>query len=84
VIPNMFLLEQRVREHNRQLQREAEQERMLAGLSHHSVMRYLLGRLGTFFVMLGTRMQQLEQSQSDQPTVGNGTETLQLVERTGV
>jgi hypothetical protein len=69
VIPNMFLYEQRVREHDRQWQREAEQERMLTGLPHHTVMRYLLGRLGTFFVMLGTRMQQLEQS--DQPAVGN-------------
>jgi hypothetical protein len=67
----MFLHEQRVRELDRQRQREAEQERMLAGLPHHSVVRYLLGRLGTFFVMLGTRMQQLEQS--DQPTVGIGT-----------
>jgi len=71
VIPYMFLHEQRIREHDRQRQREAEQERMLAGLPHHSVVRYLLGRLGTFFVTLGTRMQQLEQS--DQPTVGNGT-----------
>ena len=71
MIPYMFLHEQRIREHDRQRQREAEQGRMLAGLPHHSVVRYLLGRLGTFFVTLGTRMQQLEQS--DQPTVGNGT-----------
>jgi hypothetical protein len=71
VILNMFLYEQRVHELDRQWQREAEQKRMLAGLPHHSAMRYLLGRLGIFFVMLGTRMQQLEQS--DQPTVGNGT-----------
>ena len=71
MIPHMFLHEQRIHEHLRQWQREAEQERMLAGLPHHSVMRYLLGRLGTLFVMLGTRVQQLEQS--DQLTVGNGT-----------
>jgi hypothetical protein len=71
VIPHMFLHEQRIREYDRQRQREAEQERMLADLPHHNVVRYLLGRLGTLFVMLGTRMQQLEQS--DQPTVGNGT-----------
>ncbi len=71
MIPHMFLHEQRAHEHLRQWLREAEQERMLAGLPHRSVVRYLLGRLGTFFVMFGTRMHQLEQS--DQPTVGNST-----------
>ncbi len=71
MILNMLLHEQRMREHDRQWQREAEQKRILAGLPHHSVIRYLLGCLGRFFEMLGTHMHQLEQS--DQPTVGNGT-----------
>jgi hypothetical protein len=45
---------------------------MLAGLPHHSVMRYLLGRLGTLFVAIGTCMQQLEYL--DQPAVFDGTQ----------
>ena len=61
MIPNISLQEHMVRERLRQWQRKAEQERMLEGLPRHRRLRHLVGCLGTFFVTLGTRMQQLEQ-----------------------
>ncbi len=71
MIPNIYLQEHLVREGLRQRQREAEQARILAGLTQHRRPRHLVGHLGTFFVTLGTRMQQLEQR--DRPIIGNRT-----------
>jgi hypothetical protein len=67
------MYEQLVLERVRKWQREAKQEQMLAGLwkPRYSVVRYLIGCLGIFFVAPGTGMQHLEQP--DQQTVCNGT-----------
>jgi hypothetical protein len=59
MIPNISLQEHLVRERLRQRQRKVEQARMLAGLPRHRELRHLVGRLGTFFVILWTHMQQL-------------------------
>ena len=77
MILNGLMLESIILERHQQLQREAEQERMLAGLPHHSAMRYLIGRLSMIFLVLRTRMQQLKQS--EQPTVGNSTQDRTLL-----
>jgi hypothetical protein len=71
MIPNISLQGHLVLERLRQRQRKAEQARMLAGLPRRRRLRHLVGRLGTFFVTLGTRMQRLEQR--DRPIIGNGT-----------
>jgi hypothetical protein len=73
MIPSMDIRKQFMFEHVRELQREAEQERMLAGQRkpYHSRVRYLIGYLSTFFVVPATNMQQLERQ--DQQAVCNCT-----------
>jgi hypothetical protein len=63
MIPSMDIRKQFMFEHVRELQREAEQERMLTGQRkpYHSILRYLIGCLSAFSVVSVTRMQQLEQ-----------------------
>jgi len=58
---NLYLYEKHVVEHCHDLQREAEQERMLAGLdrSRQSVLWHTIGRLGVLLVTLGTRLEQV-------------------------
>lgn len=70
MIPNIFMHEQEVRERLRQRHREAEHERMLAGLPRQRLLRQLIGCLGTGLVVLGTHMQQLERG--EQPVVCSG------------
>ena len=72
MIPSMDIHKQFMFEHVRELQREAEQERMLAGQRkpYHCIVRYLIACLSTFFVVPVT-MQQLEQQ--DQQAVCTGT-----------
>ena len=83
MIPSMDIHKQFMFEHVRELQREAEQERMLAGQRkpYHSLVRYLIACLSTFFVVSVTSMQQLEQP--DHPTGVYEHKTARLVERTG-
>jgi len=69
MIPNTYIQEHLVRERLQQRQREAEQERMLVGLPRHRRLRRLVGRLGVYFVALGTRMQQ--RGWRDRPIIGN-------------
>jgi hypothetical protein len=71
MIPNIYIHERLVLERLQHLQREAELKRMLVNLPRQPLLRHLLGYLGTCFMALGTRMQQLERG--DQPTVCNGT-----------
>src|SRR6266699_6584832 len=73
MIPSMDIHKQFMFEHVRELQREAEQERMLAGQRkpYRGIVRYLIGCLSTFFVVPVTSMQQLEQQ--DQQAVCNCT-----------
>jgi hypothetical protein len=71
MIPHISLQEHLVHERLRQWQREAEQARILACLPQHRRLRHLVGHLGTFFVTLGARMQQLEQR--DRPIISKRT-----------
>jgi hypothetical protein len=73
MIPSMDIHKQFMFEHVGELQREAEQERMLASQRKpcHGIVRYLIGCLSTFFVVPETSMQQLEQQ--DQQAVCNDT-----------
>ena len=73
MIPSMDMHKQFMCEHVRELQREAEHERMLVGQRkpYHSIVRYLIACLSTFFVVPVTNMQQLEQQ--DQQAVCTGT-----------
>ena len=49
-------------EHRQDLQREARQRHLLAGLPrHHLSMGRIVGRLGALLVALGSRMEQIEQ-----------------------
>lgn len=61
MIPNIHMYEHLMLERRKSLQREAERERWLSDLPHHSRLRQMIGRLGMFFVAIGTSMQQLEQ-----------------------
>jgi transposase len=63
MIPHLYLLEQLMFERVRERQREARQEQTLTGLwkPHHSMVCYLIGCLGIFFVAPGISMQQLVQ-----------------------
>jgi hypothetical protein len=72
MIPSMDIHKQFMFEHVRELQREAEQERMLAGQRkpYHSIVRYLIAYLSTFFVVSVTSMQL---GQQDQQAVRNCT-----------
>jgi hypothetical protein len=61
--PDMHTGEKLVLAHRQQLQREAEQERLLGALPRHSShpMRHMAARLGTFLIAFGTLLRQLEQ-----------------------
>ena len=61
--PSMDIRKQFVFEHLQKLLHEAEQERILADQRkpYHSIVRYLIGCLSTFFVVPETSIQQLEQ-----------------------
>jgi hypothetical protein len=63
MMPNSLIQEYLVRERIQEWHRQAQQQRLLARLprSHFSLSRYLIGRLGTFLVILGTSMQRVEQ-----------------------
>ena len=69
--PNILMYEHEVRERLRQRHREAEQERMLAGLPRQRLLRHLIGRLGIGLVAFGTHIQQLERG--EQPVICLGT-----------
>ena len=61
-------------EHRQDMQREMDQQRMLAGLpkNHHSLGRHAVGRLGAFLVTVGTWMEQVEQrEQYTKPVVSD-------------
>jgi hypothetical protein len=62
MMSNGHLREQWVEAHRQDLQREAELRRRARHLRQSSVgqIRRSVGRLGAFFVMLGTRLQGLE------------------------
>ena len=62
MIPDIHTGEKLALAHRQQLQREAEHERMLGELPGHSShpLRHMAARLGTFLIMLGTRLRQLE------------------------
>ena len=63
MVPDPYTLEKMALAHRQQLQREAEHEQMLGALPTHSSyrMRYVAARLGTFLIVLGTRLRKLEQ-----------------------
>jgi hypothetical protein len=62
--PNMYLYEKAREAHSRDLQREAEKERLLRQLPQHrrSLSRRAAGKLGVLLLKLGTMLKQFEQS----------------------
>lgn len=60
---NFFLQEKRIEEHVRDLQQEADQQRVATGLSRKrpGVAKHMLSRLGTRLVVLGTWLERIEQ-----------------------
>ena len=60
---NFFLQDKRVEEHLQDLQREANQQRIVADLSRNqrSVGKRIISRLGTRLVALGTWLERVEQ-----------------------
>jgi hypothetical protein len=62
-MPPIHSTDHLVFERLQELQREGEQRRRLARSrkAHPSRLHHLIGRLGTFFVALGTKLQQVEQ-----------------------
>lgn len=63
MVPDMYTQEKVALAHRQQLQREAEREQVLGELPVHSshAIRHMVGKLGMFLIMLGTRLRQLEQ-----------------------
>jgi len=63
MMPNSLIHENLLRERIQERYRQAQQQRLLARLprSRFSLTKYLIGRLGTFLVTLGTSMQRVEQ-----------------------
>ena len=65
MFPDPYTREKLALEHRQQLLREAEHERSVTNLSHHSSSSFslqrLAGRLGKVLIGFGTRLQQLEQ-----------------------
>jgi hypothetical protein len=62
MIPDRYTHEKLAQAHRQQLHHEAELERMLGELparSRYSI-RHIAALLGTFLIMLGTRLRQLE------------------------
>ena len=60
---NFYLQDKRVEEHLQDLQREANQQRIVADLSRNrrSVGKHIVSRLGTRLVALGTWLERVEQ-----------------------
>ena len=60
---NFYLQDKRVEEHLQDLQREANQQRIVADLPRHrrSVGKHIISRLGTQLVALGTWLERVEQ-----------------------
>ena len=63
MVPDPYTLEKMALAHRQQLQREAEHEQMLGARPSHSShrMRYVAAKLGSFLIVLGTRLRKLEQ-----------------------
>ena len=59
---NLYVHEHLVATHCQDMQREAEQSRLIARLprKHRGVVRYAVGMLGRGLVTVGTRMRQVE------------------------
>lgn len=74
MIPNIHMHEQFLFERAQERQRELERRHLLAGLRkpRRNLLRHIIGNLGTFFVALGTRMKQVEQS--DVHSIANSSE----------
>ena len=66
MVPSRYHQERLALEHRQSLLQEADHERKLASLPREqaNVMRYMAGKLGALLVILGTRLQRLEQSAS--------------------
>jgi len=62
----MYLYEKAHEEHNQDLLRKAEMERMIVQLPRHrlSMSRRVAGKLGVLLLKLGTQLKQFEQSQN--------------------
>jgi len=60
---NFYLQERQVEEHRQDLQHEADQQRIVAGLSgqRRSIGKHIVSRLGTCLVALGTWLERVEQ-----------------------
>ena len=60
---NFYLQDKRVEEHLQDLQREANQQRIVADLprDRRSVGKHIISRLGTHLVALGTLLERVEQ-----------------------
>ncbi len=60
---NFYLQDKRVEEHLQDLQREANQQRIVADLPRHrrSVGKHIVSRLGTQLMALGTWLERVEQ-----------------------
>ncbi|MFL5592433.1 MAG: hypothetical protein ACJ797_19880 [Ktedonobacteraceae bacterium] len=60
---NFYLQNKRVEEHLQDLQREANQQRIVADLPRHrrSLGKHIVSRLGTQLVALGTWLEHIEQ-----------------------
>jgi len=63
MIPNIHIHEQLMFERAHEWQCEIEQRHLLAGLRkpRRNVVRQIIGKLGTFLVVLGARLKQVEQ-----------------------
>lgn len=71
---NLHIQDRLLAEHRQDMQREAEQQRMLAGLpkNHQSLGRHAVSRLGALLVTIGTWMEQVEQrEQYAEPVVSD-------------
>jgi len=59
---NIYMQEKALEEQQRNRMQAIENRRDVAlATGHHNSIRYIIGRCGTFLVMLGTRLQQAEQ-----------------------
>jgi hypothetical protein len=60
---NFYLQERQVEEHRQDLQHEADQQRIVAGLpgQRRSIGKHIVSRLGTRLVALGTWLERVEQ-----------------------
>ena len=60
---NFYLQERQVEEHRQDLQHEADQQRIVAGLpgQRRNIGKHIVSRLGTRLVALGTWLERVEQ-----------------------